>query len=212
LSAGDEQLLVEALDEETDAVREAIVSRLGWQYGQQLLVASLRSDSSCAGALWARDAELVTPQILVPSRASADELDYEARERLLASSDFADVRRQLEGAFEEPVPLEEDAISVRVWRDHLGRARRVDATLFTHEPWGESYPLLVQLSSVDGSERPTTSRIDARPSAMFDLEGDGRFESISGDWDEGLLFHGDEQQANSPVAVITPARDSERGC
>jgi hypothetical protein len=157
--------------------------------GQQVvsLVASFAEDPSCEGALWARDASLPAPKLLV----LGDQRDHAAlladeHRRALASEAGQQFERDYRGYAADP-EFAEDAepwASVakgrrQVWVDEQGAAQIVSLDFGSHEfaPCRWQGPVLGAARQLQPSlELP----VDGRPApvAVFDADLDGNYELL----------------------------------
>jgi hypothetical protein len=151
-----------------------------------LLVASFAPDPTCEGALWARDASLPAPNVLVlgKEREHAALLKEEHR-RALASEAGQKFERDYAAYAAEP-EFAEDAdpwsrVSKgqrQVWVDQQGAAQLVSLEFGSHRfapcRWqGPNFGVVRQLSMPDQSINGAPA-----PVAVFDADLDGRYELL----------------------------------
>lgn len=162
--------------------------------GQPWLVADVVSDQSCAGALWARDADLPAPSILRPSDEPSDPPSDLGRRRIAeleASQTYAQVRadyeeyrnslgdRDRESYRPWPELEKRYPAQVRTWRDAAGTARLVELEFgYSDASCGEGvYARITSVDAVTGDAfEPTERAIGA--TTIFDADLDGAYEQL----------------------------------
>jgi hypothetical protein len=183
---------VQAFERQTHAPRQiraavwaAMEADTAW------LVAELVSDTSCEGALWARDAALPLPTVLHrtegPSPIIEQRLAAHAASTTLAETKaaYAEWRNAVPEDSRQYEPewadIERDhPASAKAWLDETGTPRLVELDFGGYDQGGcGDYPV-TEISSVDlvidGVFEPTPHVIE--PTAVFDMNLDGRYELL----------------------------------
>lgn len=171
-------------------IRAKVWAALDPEANRPWLVAPLVSDTSCAGGLWARDAELPAPNLLHLADASTS-ITAQRLAAFESSAELADTKaryaeweRELSEDQRESLPTW-DAIAaehpaiVREWHDASGTARVVELE-FGEAPegcgdYGDTSITAVDLVTNGGFERTSHS---TGPLAMFDADLDGQYELL----------------------------------
>ncbi len=153
------------------------------------LVAELVSDSSCEGALWARDAELPPPALLhrvdgpspvIEQRIAAHEASPKLAELKVAYQEWLEQYPEERHDYPEWSTIErEHPATARAWLDESGAARLVELEFgYTEDGCGDFAE--TSISSVDlvtdGGFEPTPH--ETGPLAVFDADLDGQYELL----------------------------------
>lgn len=187
------------LDEEGKATTAGgrKIRRRVWRNAERWLMADLEAGEDCAGALFGRSSALPAPSLLTPRRQSVAQrvkADF-----LAGASDALESRyrtfRESEVEAEEAASwpawpqFVRDTYERRVYVDGAGEARAVYQLVGDVEStcgwgFGDYY------SRIDAKDPGTAglseSSLMAPPSLMVDIDGDGRFELLTGGYDTAL--------------------------
>lgn len=192
--AGDEDPF-EAFEREVHSdkeIRAKVWASLDPDANRPWLVAPLVSDTSCAGGLWARDAELPAPTVLhvadAPTSITAQRLAaFESSAELAdTKARYAEWEREISEDQRDSLATW-DAVaaahpaSVREWHDQSSTPRLVELE-FGEAPegcgdYGDTSITAVDLVTDGGFERTSHS---TGPLAVFDADLDGQFELLYG--------------------------------
>lgn len=192
---GGEEDPYEAFEREVHSdkeIRAKVWAALDPEENRPWLVAPLVSDTSCAGGLWARDAELPAPTLLhvadAPTPITAQRIAaFETSAELAdTQAQYAKWERELTEEQRESLPTWDTIAAalpatVREWHDQSGTARIVELE-FGQAPegcgdYGSTSITAVDLVSAGGFERTSHS---TGPLAVFDADLDGKFELLYG--------------------------------
>jgi hypothetical protein len=157
-----------------------------------LLVASFPKDPRCEGALWARDASLPEPVVLVPGDADEHGKLLAAEHRRVLESDAGKVlATEWQKYITDPEYADEDAVPWStvsegqrdVWMDENGDARVVSINFGSHRftpcHWlGPAHGVVRSLAGEGEDLFVTAAHYSPPPVAVFDADLDGRWELL----------------------------------
>jgi hypothetical protein len=156
-----------------------------WDGGRQLLIAPIETSVSDA-VVWARDAELPSPRVLVPTTDHEDDVpSLGTAQRLLEHSEARQLAQRLRRDQPESAPPLQERVELMTWRDDTGAVAAQTAWLDGPE-FGhcglESAPVWsgVEITQ-DGSVRPLPWLSQERvvgPAVIADLDLDGRLDIV----------------------------------
>lgn len=181
-----------------DAVELRISSTRGevWNGESHWLVA--RFDDDCEGGLWARRTSLAPPTVLTESSGETPE-SARAFEALLRSGEAQRARSNY-----EELDAEDEGLSWReyahrnhvstTWFDSDGVVRAVSVVVGESHPCGDFDTRAgLTFSMIEGELRRVAFEPDV-PAAVFDADGDGRYEMVFSDEYGVTLVNGDEER------------------
>ncbi|MCA9688610.1 MAG: hypothetical protein R3A51_13570 [Nannocystaceae bacterium] len=203
-AAGDLIFMAEELDEDDanldpEAADDAAFAEPVYGSGPWLLEAEVSAADSCRGALWAHFADERAP-VVFPRGAAQDEVDRQALARAWEQVEATNVYRSVRAEYRDFRSAlegdEADALEVPAWREYVaanrtlevfrdaeGRPRYISAVLGSPDEFGcGDFDLTVTaFLEVDGDAvRVLSTRLGHTPLAVFDGDGDGAIELITG--------------------------------
>lgn len=209
-------------DEHADAYYEALErgdeppplpADLVWESGRQLLVAPIETATE-APISWARDAELPTPRVLVPTREPANEARpaVEAAKRLLEHPEANALAERLEeGVHDGATARLDERVHLATWRDADGDIRAQSAWFEGPELGNCGLDAAPVWSGVelgrDGSVRPLPWMAGERvmgPIVIADLNLDGHLDVVQGPdfWAGDWTLYAGAPDGWTPVASL----------
>lgn len=178
------------------------------------LVATLETDASCDGAVWARQASLPAPTVLarVERDASDHTLRQATRGQVRRSASYTEMKAAYQ-AYAQHDPGEStaswstflrDSYRLNMWRDVTGDHVLAHVAYGAFDvPCGDGFDLGVAQWYVPDPK--TGARLSgiapAEVAAVFDANNDGHLEWIARDGDS-LTLHGDENSERSTAIVF----------